>query len=49
MLFRMPPEDLHIAAKFDPVLSRLSESRCPVYYIFASTAKGPITWYPSKC
>ncbi len=28
MLFRMPSEDLHIAAKFDPVLSRLSESRC---------------------
>ena len=27
MLFRMSSEDLHIAAKFDPVLSRLSESR----------------------
>ncbi len=28
MLFRIPSEDLHIAAKFDPILSRLSESRC---------------------
>ena len=28
MLFGMPSEDLHIAAKFDLVLSRLSESRC---------------------
>ncbi len=28
MLFRMPSKDLHIAAKFDPGLSRLSESRC---------------------
>ncbi len=28
MLFRTPSEDLHIAAKFVPVLSRLSESRC---------------------
>ena len=27
MLFRMPSEDLHIAAKFDRVLSQLSESR----------------------
>ena len=27
MLFRMPSEDLHIAANFDPGLSRLSESR----------------------
>ncbi len=27
MLFRMPSEDLHIAAKFHPGLSRLSESR----------------------
>ena len=27
MPFRMPSEDLHIATKFDPVLSRLSESR----------------------
>ncbi len=27
MLFTMPSEDLHIAAKFDPGLSRLSESR----------------------
>ncbi len=28
MLFRMPSEDLHIAAKFHPGLSRLRESRC---------------------
>ena len=31
MLFRMPSEDLHIATKFDPGLSRLSESRCYAY------------------
>ncbi len=28
MLFRMLSEDLHIAVKFGPVSSRLSESRC---------------------